>query len=116
MVQPTTTSGDATLSGESPHCHVPATFDPERRKALAAEVSRLIRAAEWLSRELAEERGCHAALVQVSVLQADLDTIAEHLVDGHLKYCVGRAITERQSPDEVQALLVPVQSLLFARR
>lgn len=46
----------------------------------------------------------------------DLDTIAEHLVDGRLKYRVGRAITERQSPDEVHALLVPVQSLLFARR
>jgi DNA-binding FrmR family transcriptional regulator len=100
----------------SPHCHVPATFDPDRRKTLAAEVARFVKAGQWLARELDEERGCHAALVQVAVLQADLDTIASHLVDGHLRFCIGRAVAEGQTPDEIHAMLVPVQSLLFARR
>ena len=72
----------------SPRCHAPATFEPE----------------------------AHAALLQVSVLQTDLDSIAAHLVDCHLRYCVNRAVAEDQTPEEVQAMLVPVQSLLFARR
>jgi DNA-binding FrmR family transcriptional regulator len=100
----------------SPHCHVPATFNPEVHTALAAEVARFVKAAQWLARELEEERGCHAALLQVSVLQADLDSIAAHLVDGHFRYCVNRAVAEGQTPEEVHAMLVPVQSLLFARR
>lgn len=99
-----------------PHCHVPATFEPEQQEALATDIKRLIRAAEWLARELAERRGCHAALTQVAVLQADLDTIAARLVDGHLRYCVAHAVADHQSPQEVLGLLVPVQSVLFARR
>ena len=102
--------------GEAPHCHVPAGFDPEYGKALEAEVARFVSAATWLALELEEERGCHVALLQVSVLQADLDVIARRLVDGHLRYCVRQAIVTGQSPDEVQSLLTPLQSLLFARR
>jgi len=102
--------------GEAPHCHVPASFDPVHQKSLAAEVVRFVGAAQWLARELEEERGCDAALLQVSVLQADLDAIAGRLVDGHLRYCVRQAIATGQSPDEVQSLLTPLQSLLFARR
>lgn len=116
MHAPPITLGVSNGGVEPPHCHVPASFDPEQRKALTREVSRLIRAAEWLSRELAEDRGCNAALLQAVVLQADLDTIAARLVDGHLKYCVTQAIVEDRRPDEVHALLVPLQSLLFARR
>ncbi len=99
-----------------PHCHVPATFEPEQRELLATEIRRLIRAAEWLTRELDERRGCHAALAQVAVLQADLDTVASRLVDGHLRYCVAHAVAEGQRPDEILSLLVPIQSVLFARR
>lgn len=102
--------------GEAPHCHVPASFDPRHRRSLVAEVSRLVSAAQWLARELDEERGCHAALLQVSVLQADLDAIAGRLVDGHLRYCVREAIASGQSPDEIGAMLTPLQSLLYARR
>lgn len=102
--------------GDAPHCHVPATFDPQHRQSLAAEVARFVGAAQWLARELEEDRGCHAALLQVSVLQADLDAIAGRLVDGHLRYCVRQAIATGQGPDEVQSLLTPLQSLLFARR
>jgi len=65
--------------------------------------------------ELDQGRGCHAALLQVSVLKADLDSIAAHLVDGHLRYCVTRAAAEGQTPEEVHVMLVPIQSLLFAR-
>jgi DNA-binding FrmR family transcriptional regulator len=100
---------------DAPHCHVPAAFDPDHRQSLGAEVARFVSAAQWLARELEEERGCHAALLQVSVLQADLDAIAGRLVDGHLRYCVRQAIATGQSPDEVQSLLTPLQSLLFAR-
>jgi len=99
-----------------PHCHVPATFEPEQRQALATDLKRLIRAAEWLAQELDERRGCHAALAQVAVLQADLDAVASRLVDGHLRYCVAHAISEGQRPEEVLSLLVPIQSVLFARR
>lgn len=102
--------------GDAPHCHVPAAFDPGYRKALATEVARFVGAADWLARELDEERGCHAALLQVSILQADLDAIASRLVDGHLRYCVRQAIVSGQGPDEVHSLLTPLQSLLFARR
>ncbi len=102
--------------GDAPHCHVPASFDPVHQKSLAAEVARFVGAAQWLARELEQERGCDAALLQVSVLQADLDTIARRLVDGHLRYCVRQAIATGQSPDEVQSLLTPLQSLLSARR
>jgi DNA-binding FrmR family transcriptional regulator len=101
---------------DAPHCHVPASFDPKHRQGLVAEVSRLVSAAQWLARELEEERGCHAALLQVSVLQADLDTIAGRLVDGHLRYCVREAVASGQSPDEIGAMLTPLQSLLYARR
>lgn len=101
---------------DAPHCHVPAVFDPEHVQSLAAEVSRFVGAAQWLAKELEQERGCHAALLQVSVLQADLDAIAGRLVDGHLRHCVRQAVAAGQSPDEVQALLVPLQSLLFSRR
>ena len=100
----------------SPHCHVPADFDPEGQRALRTEVSRLIGAAQWLARELEEGRGCHAALLQASVLQADIDAIAARLVDGHLKYCVTRAIGSGQTPDEIHGLLTPLQTLLFTRR
>jgi len=100
----------------TPHCHVPATFDPEHNKALAAEVARFVKAAQWLARELNAQRGCHVALLQAAVLQADLDSIGARLVDGHLRYCVSHAVAEGQTPDEVHAMLVPVQSLLFARR
>ena len=110
----TTILTDSTES--SPHCHVPADFDPEGQRALRAEVTRLIGAAQWLATELEEGRGCHAALLQASVLQADIDTIAARLVDGHLKYCVTRAIGSGQTPDEVQSLLTPLQTLLFTRR
>lgn len=103
-------------AGDAPHCHVPAAFDPKHRQSLAAEVARFVGAAQWLARELEQERGCHAALLQVSVLQADLDAIAGRLVDGHLRYCVRQAIVAGQSPDEVQSLLTPLQSLLFSRR
>ncbi|MEK6720990.1 MAG: metal-sensing transcriptional repressor [Chloroflexota bacterium] len=103
-------------SESASHCHVPADFDPEGRRVLRAEVARLIGAAQWLATELDEGRGCHAALLQASVLQADIDTIAARLVDGHLKYCVTRAIGSGQTPDEVQSLLTPLQTLLFTRR
>lgn len=109
-------SPDRSGTREPPHCHVPATFEPEQREALATDVRRLIRAAEWLARELDERRDCHAALAQVAVLQADLDAVAFRLVDGHLRYCVAHAIAEGQRPDEVVNLLVPIQSVLFARR
>lgn len=109
-------SGHTGGPGEAPHCHVPAGFDPEYRKSLEAEVARFVSAAKWLALELEEERGCHAALIQVSVLQADLDVIARRLVDGHLRYCVRQAIVTGQSPDEIHSLLTPLQSLLFARR
>ena len=79
-------------------------------------MARLIGAAQWLARELHEGRGCHAALLQASVLQADIDAIAARLVDGHLRYCVTRAIGAGQTPAEVQGLLAPLQSLLFTRR
>lgn len=102
--------------GSTSHCHVPADFDPEGQRVLRAEVSRLIHAAQWLEREVEEGRGCHAALLQASVLQADIDAIAARLVDGHLKYCVTRAIESGQTPDEVQGLLTPLQTLLFTRR
>jgi len=102
--------------GDAPHCHVPAAFDPKHRQSLAAEVARFVGAAQWLAKELEQERGCHAALLQVSVLQADLHAIASRLVDGHLRYCVRQAIATGQGPDEVQSLLTPLQSLLFARR
>lgn len=101
---------------DAPHCHVPASFDPKHRQALVAGVSRLVNAAQWLARELEEERGCHAALLQVSVLQADLDTITGRLVDGHLRYCVREAVATGQGPDEIGAMLTPLQSLLYARR
>lgn len=52
----------------SSHCQVPADFDPDARLALQSEVARLIGAAQWLARELDEDRGCHAALLQGSVL------------------------------------------------
>lgn len=100
----------------SSHCHVPADFRPDDRLKLRAEVDRLIAAAQWLAREIDEGRGCHAALVQASVLQADVDAIAARLVDGHLKYCVTRAIGSGQRPDEIHSLLAPIQTLLFARR
>ena len=102
--------------GGPPHCHVPATFEPEQREVLATDIRRLIRAAEWLAHELDERRGCHAALAQVAVLQADLDMVASRLVDAHLRYCVAHAVAEAQSPDEILSLLVPIQSVLFARR
>ena len=105
-----------TESESSPHCHVPADFDPDARLALQSEVARLIGAAQWLARELDEDRGCHAALLQASVLQADIDAIASRLVDGHLKYCVTRAIGSGQTAAEVQGLLMPLQTLLFTRR
>jgi DNA-binding FrmR family transcriptional regulator len=101
---------------DSAHCHVPADFDPKGQRALRAEVARLITAAQWLAREIDEGRGCHAALLQASVLQADIDAIASRLVDGHLRYCVTRAIGSGQTADEVHGLLVPLQTLLFARR
>ncbi len=106
----------ATDPTEPPHCHVPASFDPDQQKALATDVRRLVGAAQWLARELDERRGCHAALSQVAVLQADLDAIGARLVDAHLRYCVTRAIIGHQTPDEVHALLVPLQSILYARR
>jgi len=102
--------------GDAPHCHVPAAFDPKHQQSLAAEVARFVGAAQWLAKELEQERGCLAALLQVSVLQADLDAIASRLVDGHLRYCVRQAIATGQGPDEVESLLTPLQSLLFARR
>ncbi len=98
------------------HCHVPADFDPDGQVALKSAVNRLIGAAQWLAAELEQGRGCHAALLQASVLQVDLDTITARLLDGHLKSCVARAIGSGQSPDEVQALLMPLQTLLFTRR
>jgi DNA-binding FrmR family transcriptional regulator len=100
----------------SAHCHVPPEFDPDGQRVLRAEVTRLIGAARWLATEIDEGRGCHAALLQASVLQADVDAISARLVDGHLKYCVTRAIGSGQTPDEVQGLLTPLQTLLFARR
>ena len=46
----------------------------------------------------------------------EFDAIAARLVDGHLKYCVTRAIGSGQTPDEIQGLLTPLQTLLFTRR
>jgi len=103
-------------SEASAHCHLPADFDPDGQLALRSEVARLIGAAEWLARELDEGRGCHAALLQASVLQADIDAIAGRLVDGHLKYCVTRAIGSGQTAAEVHGLLMPLQTLVFTRR
>lgn len=101
---------------EPPSGFVPGTFDPERQRTLASDVRRLIRAAEWLATELDQQRGCHAALTQVSALQADLDAISERLVDGHLRYCVAHAVDAGRSADEIQAMLTPLRSLIFMRR
>ena len=101
---------------EPPHCHVPATFEPAARARLVSEIKRLIGAARWLEREISSERGCIAALTQVASLQADLDVIANDLVDAHLRYCVDRAVRTQQSSAEVQALLTPLRSVMFARR
>ncbi len=110
------TSIAITPSESSSHCHVPATFEPEGQRALRAEVTRLIGAAQWLGKELDEGRGCHAALLQASVLQADIDAIAARLVDAHLKYCVTRAIESGQTAAEIHGLLMPLHTLLFTRR
>ena len=97
------------------HCHVPADFDPDGQVALKTAVNRLIGAAQWLAAELEQGRGCHAALLQASILQVDLDKIHRATGGRHLKSCVARAIGGGQSPDEVQALLMPIQTLLLTR-
>lgn len=106
----------AAAGRESPHCHVPGSFDPDHQRALANDVKRLVGAAQWLARELDEERGCHAALAQAAVIQSNVNSIVSRLVDGHLRYCLPGAIVAGQSPDEIQGLLAPLQSILFARR
>ena len=69
------TSIAPTESESSSHCHVPADFDPDARLALRSEVARLIGAAQWLARALDDGRGCDAALLQASVLQADIELL-----------------------------------------
>lgn len=101
---------------ESPHCHVPGSFDLDHKRALASDVKRLVGAARWLARELDEERGCHAALAQAAVIQSNVNSVISRLVDGHLRYCLPHAVASGQSPEEIQGLVAPLQSVLFARR
>jgi len=100
----------------SPHCHVPGSFDPDHQRALENDLKRLVGAAQWLARELDEERGCHAALAQAAVIQSNVNSIVSRLADGHLRYCLPGAIVAGESPDEIQAMVAPLQSILFARR
>lgn len=115
-MEPQPLPGAAAAGREPPHCHVPGSFDPDHQAALANDVKRLVGATRWLARELDEERGCHAALAQAAVIQSNVSSIVSRLVDGHLRYCLPSAIVAGQSPDEIQALVAPLQSILFARR
>jgi len=93
---------------------VPAAFDPEQHKALEHHLRRLAGAAEWLEREVRDERECHAALAQAAVIEHALRDVVTTLVDGHLRHCVVGAIERGQSPDEVARLLGSTRSILFA--
>lgn len=95
------------------HCHVPASFDPERHAQLVAAIHRLVGAASWLEREVAEGRECHALLLQVAVLENELRSVSILVLDGHLQACLLGAITQGQRPDEIAALLAPIRSVLF---
>ena len=98
------------------HCHVPASFDPEAHADLLATSARLAHAVEWLKREIESGRECHAALAQVTVVQADLDQVRNGLLEGHLRYCLTPALVEGRDPDEIAALLAPVASLFGVSR
>ena len=98
------------------HCHVPASFDPEAHADLLATSARLAHAVEWLKREIESGRECHAALAQVTVVQADLDQMRSGLLEGHLRYCLTPALVEGRDPDEIAALLAPVASLFGVSR
>jgi DNA-binding FrmR family transcriptional regulator len=98
------------------HCHVPASFDPAAHADLLATSARLVRAVEWLRREIESGRECHAALTQVTVVQADVDQVRDRLLEGHLRYCLAPALAEGRDPDEIAALLAPVASLFGVTR
>lgn len=97
------------------HCHVPASFDPQRHEQLLASIRRLVGAASWLEREVAEGRECHALMSQVAVLESELRSISVSVLDGHLSACLLGAITQGQRPDEIAALLAPIRSVLYRR-
>jgi CsoR family transcriptional regulator, copper-sensing transcriptional repressor len=97
------------------HCHVPASFDPQRHEQLLASIHRLVGAASWLEREVAEGRECHALLSQVAVLESELRSISVSVLDGHLSACLLGAIAQGQRPEEIATLLAPIRSVLYRR-
>lgn len=97
----------------TPHCHVPASFDPEQREALRRHLARLVGAIQWLEREVSEQRECHATLAQGAVVDGELRTVIGLLVDGHLRHCVLGAVEQGQRADEIAGLLAPLRSVLF---
>lgn len=97
------------------HCHVPASFDPQRHEQLRTSIHRLVGAAAWLEREVAEGGECHALMSQVAVLESELRSISVSVLDGHLNACILGAIAQGQRPDEIAALLAPIRSVLYRR-
>ncbi len=76
----------------------------------------MVRAAEWLEREVNEQPECHATLAQASVLQTELRQVVAQLVEGHLRHCVMGAVELGQTSEEIARLPAPIQSILFTRR
>jgi DNA-binding FrmR family transcriptional regulator len=82
---------------------------------LLSAIHRLVGAASWLEREVAEERECHAVLSQVAVLESELRSVSILILDGHLDACVLGAVAQGQRPDEIASLLSPIRSVLSRR-
>ena len=101
------THHDKTLQHQHSHVH---SEDSLRR--IVNRLSRIEGHIRGVKSMVQESRPCPDVLVQIAAIRGALDRVARIILDEHLTECVGRAASEGNIDDEIEALKAALDRFL----
>lgn len=94
-------------SDSHPHVH-----SEESLRRIVNRLSRIEGHIRGIKTMVQESRPCPEVLVQIAAIRGALDRVARIILDEHLTECVGRAATEGNIDDEIEALKAALDRFL----
>ena len=98
---------DSTSQHAHPHVH-----SEESLRRIVNRLSRIEGHIRGVKSMVQESRPCPDVLVQIAAIRGALDRVARIILDEHLTECVGRAASEGNIDDEIEALKAALDRFL----
>lgn len=98
---------DSTPQHAHPHVH-----SEESLRRIVNRLSRIEGHIRGVKSMVQESRPCPDVLVQIAAIRGALDRVARIILDEHLTECVGRAASEGNIDDEIEALKAALDRFL----